>query len=208
MNRRQLRERAKALLSIPETGDGQLPDGRLDDLIGESLARLSSDHDWPWLLTSATVTFATVTGAGALPTGFMKARTLTIAGDPVRYAPLPDYIDATGRDYTYVWTIAATNGLLSPIPTTSTAGTLWYYQEEPALADDTDSPLMPERIQPVVVAYAVHLAYLVRQDTNRAQVWYAEYEQGRNAAKDDLRVSVAPRSVREKSRTPRFARWS
>lgn len=209
MNKAQLRERVKLLLAIPEAGDGILTDGRIDDLVMAALIRLSSEGSWPWLVTSGTVTFAT-DGTATLPTGFLKARVLVIDDFPVRDpVALPTFLDVGGRDHSYVWTITGTVARLSPEPTVSTDGTLWYYRVEPTLTNDDDEPLCPPRAQEGVCAYAAHTAELSRQDTNRAQIWFAEWEQILRGLKDDLRTTTAPRRVRDRpGRHTSYARWT
>lgn len=207
MDRKTMRERVKNYLAIPPSGDGQFTDDRVNGLIDDALSRISTEYDWPYLLTSATVTFNT-SGVAAQPSGFGHARELVISTNIARYATLREFLDPLGRPATFVWTVQGSNLLVDPAPTSSLQGTLWYYQREPTLTTDSSSPLMQESNQPLICYFAANLGWLARGEIGRAQTWYAQYEQGMKGARNDRYTTYGPRSVVVGRREPVWASWS
>src|SRR4051812_9383183 len=50
-----MRTSLRLRLGIP-TGDAMFPDATLTDLINNSMHKIDTDHDWPWLEASETIT--------------------------------------------------------------------------------------------------------------------------------------------------------
>ena len=202
-----MREQLKLYCAISRTGDGMLTDDVLNGLLNNGLNRISTDHDWPYLLTSATVAVDT-TGSGPLPSGFARARDVVANGARAMQATFRELLDPTGRSNSFVWTIVGSTLRLDPAPTATLNVTLWYFQQEPLLADDTDTPLMPSDDHPAIVYFAAQLAWLSRGDQQRAQTWYAQYEQAMKGMQDELYQTYGPRSVVVRRRDPTWASWS
>jgi len=202
-----MREQLKLYCAISRTGDGMLTDDVLNGLLNNGLNRISTDHDWPYLLTSATVAVDT-TGSGPLPSGFARARDVVANGARAMQATFRELLDPIGRSNSFVWTIVGSTLRLDPAPTATLNVTLWYFQQEPLLADDTDTPLMPSDDHPAIVYFAAQLAWLSRGDQQRAQTWYAQYEQAMKGMQDELYQTYGPRSVVVRRRDPTWASWS
>jgi len=191
MNRGEIRTAVKERLAIPSIGDGLLPDATIDGLINRSLAVISSAKEWPWLLNDHTVTF--VSGSATLPNDFIRARQLVINDKPTYWLQLEDFLMPDRTTGAFACTIIGNKMKLTPLPTTDVTGTLYYYRNEPNLASDFSTPVMPVTHHSLIVAYTCYLAALVRQDEGRAAVYQAEYQALSNNMRDDLKQSTSRR---------------
>lgn len=191
MNRGEIRTAVKERLAIPSIGDGLLPDSTLNSLINRSLATISAAKEWPWLLDTYTMNF--VGGSSHLPNDFVRARQLVINDAPVLWLQLEDFLKPDRISAVYSWTIIGAQARLTPIPSTDTTGTLYYYRSEPELLSDYSTPLMPALHHSLIVAYTAYLAALTRQDESRAAVYQAEYQSILNNMRDDLKQNSSRR---------------
>lgn len=191
MNRGEIRTAVKERLAIPSIGDGLLPDSTLNSLINRSLATISAAKEWPWLLDTYTMNF--VGGSSHLPNDFVRARQLVINDAPVLWLQLEDFLKPDRISAVYCWTIIGAQARLTPIPSTDTTGTLYYYRSEPELLSDYSTPLMPALHHSLIVAYTAYLAALTRQDEARAAVYQAEYQSILNNMRDDLKQNSSRR---------------
>jgi hypothetical protein len=191
MNRGEFRTAIKERLAIPTIGDGLLSDTTLNSLINRSLSVIASSKEWPWLLDDYTINF--VSGAASLPNDFIRARSLVIEGRPTVWLQLEDFVMPDRNNGTFAWTIIGNKAKLSPVNTTTVTGTLYYYRNEPTLASDASTPLIPSIHHSLVVAYACYLASMTRQDESRAAVYQAEYQSLLNNTRDDLKQNTGRR---------------
>lgn len=181
MIRSALRTALALRLKMPESGDPLLPDATLNDIIRQSLNDFSREFDWPWLLTSASLTFSTTTGLAPLPAGFVRPRELMIGGTATtrkraRYSRLAEYLDFKAIGGYRVWTVLGTNVELSIIPTTVPSALLYYVQQEPALASDAAAPLLPEAYQDAMLARAAYHAEIRRGRPEASMVHDNEFQ--------------------------------
>ncbi len=204
MNRSEIRTAITERLAIPSIGDGLLPAATLNSIINRSLSTISAAKDWPWLLTSKSIYFSP--SSATIPSDFIRSRQLVYNTCSVQWISLEDYLDKDRLDTTYGWTIIGQTAYLSPAPTSSDNGTLYYYRNEPSLTSDTSVPLMPTAHHPVIVALASHSAAQARQDESRAAIYFAEYANILNSMKDDLKQNSARRI--QTSRVRRYSTWS
>jgi len=191
MNRGEFRTAIKERLAIPTIGDGLLSDTTLNSLINRSLSVIASSKEWPWLLDDYTINF--VSGAASLPNDFIRARSLVIEGRPTVWLQLEDFVMPDRNNGTFAWTIIGNKAKLSPVNTTTVTGTLYYYRNEPTLASDASTPLIPSIHHSLVVAYACYLASMTRQDESRAAVYQAEFQSLLNNTRDDLKQNTGRR---------------
>jgi hypothetical protein len=203
MNRGEIRDAVKQRMAIPSTGDGQLTDAVLNGLINQALTVISGEHDWPWLLTSTTVTFSPSTAS--LPSDFIKSRALIYNTLPVQWVQLEDFLDPDRFFAPFSWTIIGATAQVTPAPTSNIATTLYYYRREPDLSADGSTPLMPSLFHNLIVAYTTYLAAMVRQDEGRAAVHMADYNMLLNNMRDDLTQSTT-RRIRY-DRSFQYATW-
>ena len=205
MNRGQLVTALSSRLGIPTAGDGLLTTASMQDMVQSAARDLASEADWPWLLTSGSLTFSTTTGLATAPTGMVKARELTIGGIRACYVALGEFLDAVHVD-AYVWTIRGTSVALSVIPATAPTAVLWYISGETSFTADADSPLAPDVHHNVLLARASYHANTRRSRFEDAIRDDNEYQLGVRKMRDAQWVKTGPRSVRAAGST-RWATW-
>jgi len=191
MNRGEFRTAVKERLAIPTIGDGLLSDTTLNSLINRSLSVIASAKEWPWLLDDYTMNF--VSGSASLPNDFIRARSLVIDSKPTTWLQLEDFIMPDRMNGAFAWTIIGNKAKLTPLPTSTLTGTLYYYRNEPNLASDASTPLIPTVHHSLIVAYTCYLASMTRQDEGRAAVYQAEYQALLNNTRDDLKQNTGRR---------------
>lgn len=211
MIRSALRDAVKDRLAIRSDGSGNSLDGLITNdyvntSIDDALNRISMERDWWWLATTAPLSFDTTDGDAALPSDFMRANKLVINDSPVEPLPLDTFLDPNADMNAYGWLVYGNVVKITPIPTTTTTGTLYYFRSEPALATDVASPLMPVVYQKCIVAYASHLCAARRQDEQRAALYLQEYGNFLKSMNDDNRATIQRRI--KFSRAMSDAAWS
>lgn len=215
MNLLDLRNAVKDRLAIRSDAssvslDGLITNAYVNTCIDDALNRVSMEREWWWLATTASVSFDIVNGDDALPTDFMRAQQLVINDAPVEYVPLDSFLNPNSDTGAFVYTIYGTNIKITPVPSTVTTGTLYYFRNEPALSTqvspDTRSPVMPVVYHKILVAYASHLCSARRQDEQRASLYLQEYGNFLDSMKDDNRTTTQRRIKYNRNLT--YATWS
>lgn len=210
MDREDLRNAVKDRLAIKSDGAGNSLDGLITNTfvntsLNDALNRVSMERDWWWLASTASLSFDTVYGAATLPSDFMRANELVINSSPAEWVPLETFLDPTSDNSTFGWTIYGNQAKITPIPSTTTTGTLYYFRSEPALSSDGSSPLMPVVYHSVIVAYASHLCAARRQDEQRASLYLQEYGTFLKSMNDDNRTTIKRRIKFTRARD--YATW-
>lgn len=210
MNRGELRTAIKDRLTIRSDGSGNSLDGLITNTfvntsINDALNRISLEKDWWWLATSSTPTFSTTTGKSALPADFMRANELVVNGGPVEYIPFETYLDPQADLTDYGYTIYGKDLCLTPVPSVAPTATFYYFKAEPALASDSDSPIMPAVYHYCIVAYGAFLCAARRQDEQRASLYLQEYANFLKSMNDDNRASIKRRIKYTRARD--YASW-
>lgn len=206
-----MRSALQTKLRIGAAGDALLTTTVLNTCINEALDSFSRARQWPWLLTSASVTIST-SGTGALPADFGQARQFlmpdsTGAKNAVPYVSMDDILNSENR---YVWSEDGTNIRVEPAPSASLSATLWYYRTETSLAADGNNPICPAAHQSPIILWAAHLASIVRRDFDTATAFEREYDREMAAlAKYVFRkAGGGVRVERRAERTTISARWA
>lgn len=184
-------------LRIPPAGDPLLDEPILNECIDQALRDISAVADWPWLLTSASLTFSTTTGIAVAPTSMVKVRELTITGVRARNVDLSEFLDVAARGDSWVWMISGTNIQLTPIPSLVPVAVLWYIKAEPSLTADITVPLIPEGHIAAVLARASYHACVRKGMADAAQFHHAEYLEDLNRMRDATKTRTGPRQIRE-----------
>lgn len=195
MNRGQLRAEVTQRLRIPANGDPLLDDTTLNDLIRIALIDISGVSDWPWLLTSASLTFTT--GTAPMPATAVKLRELIVNSKRAEYVGDAEFFDCQALLSRFVWTDLGATIMLTPVPTVAPTATLWFVRGEPAIVLDTVSPLIPEAHQQVVIARACYHAEVRRGRAEAATFHEQEYERGLVRMRDATRSRTGPRQIRQ-----------
>lgn len=182
-------------MGIPPAGDPMLDEPILNGCIGQALRDISAVSDWPWLITSASLTFTA--GVAPVPATMVKVRELTISGTRAKNVDLAEFLDIQAAGDQWVWAVIGSNIQLSPAPTTSPTNVLYFIRGEPALTADTQSPLLPEAHQPAVLSRASYHACVRKRMADAAQFHHGEYLEDLNRMRDATKTRTGPRQVRE-----------
>lgn len=193
MNLGELRTEIKNRLAIPSAGDGLITDTFVNSSINSALRVITTTRDWPWLLSTAQLAFPGNVGYAELPCEFVRAKELVIDDNRVPFVDVNQFIEQNQVGYPYVWTIIGSQVKIWPVPTTLTVATMYYYQAEPKLTVDTQSPIIPDFLQGWIVAYASYLCALRRQDEGTAQIYFGESNDLLNRMRDDVRQKTGRR---------------
>ena len=204
MNRGQLRAALTSRLGIPATGDGLLDPNTLNDLLGIALRDIGVESDWPWLVSSAALTFTGDTAPA--PSDMVKAREMVVSGRRARFVPLTDFIDAQGDSVSSVWTVVGATVQITPTPATAPTATLYYVRAEPALTSDTSSPLLPDTYHQILLARAAYHANTKRNRFEDAMRDDNEYQLSVRKMKDAAWPRSGPRTIRAAG-TTNWASW-
>lgn len=207
MNKRELRAAVRLRNGIPEAGDPMAGHTDIDASVAAALLDLSAEKRWPWLLTTAALTFSTTTGLAPFPATYTQARQLIVGGLPARNVTLEEYLTQTTP---FVWADTGANIGLYPIPTTVPTATLWYYQAEPALETETATPLLPAAFHQTLVARASYHLNMRRNggDAKRMAADLAEYQSGLKNVMQTAQRATGSRHIRSAFREQPTASWS
>jgi hypothetical protein len=202
MDKREARQRVRERNGIPDPGDGLAGHEDIENCLSAALIDISSQHRWPWLLTSASVTFTD--GVGPIPTGCTTIHKLVVNDAPAARVSLDQFLAEQDQ---YVWTELGANIKLYPVPTTAPTATLYYYQAEPALTVDTSTPLLPAQWHQVWVVRASLLLNIRRGQFERVTRDEEDWGQGVRDMMQATWSSLGPRQIRSGFRAQRLARW-
>lgn len=203
MNLGQLRSAVSSRIAVPSGGDALATDASINSCINAALIDISAEQSWPWLLTSASLTFSA--GVAAIPTGCGRIKTVTVDDLPVPQASLDDVLSGAKL---WVWAEDGANIRLSPTTTTAPTSTIRYYRVEPTLSADADLPLLPVVHHQTLVARASYHLNVRRSDATRAATDMAEYERGLKNLMQSLHRGTAPKVIRSAYRDQATARWT
>lgn len=198
MNRSQFRAALTKRLGIPPTGDGLLDDNALNECVQLALTDISEEQQWPWLLTSASLTFTA--GVAPMPTSPQVAhiREVTVNGRRAKRATsLAEFLDVLADGNKCVWFDVGSNIQLAPVPATApSTSSIYYTRNEPTLASDAATPLLPEQYHNVVVARAAYHANTRRSMYERSAQDLGEYRESIKKMADASPMRTGPRAVR------------
>lgn len=167
--------------------------------INQGLGRISLVADWPWLRATETATLAAAATQLPLPTGWLRTLLLTHddTAEPlvrahlkmIRRVPVAD----TGRP-----TIYAADGsrvLIRRVPERAYTFTHDYIRFEPALATTSDSPLIPDAYNQMLVEWVAVKAFQKDHKMDDAQEAKADFAACVRDAKDNINQGREPLSV-------------
>lgn len=199
-----LRTALQQRLGLPSVGDGLATTTVQTAVINSALRDLSNEHDWPWLISSASLTFSA--GSAAFPTGCLRARELTINGRPAKFVPLAHFLGVAGDSSDYVWTTQATTVKITPVPDTAPTAVLYFVRSEPELSGDSDVPLLPEAYHDVLLARAAYRANVTRNHMDESVRDDNDYQLQVRKMKSASWARTGPRGVR-RAGVVNWARW-
>ena len=201
MNFEQMCDAERVRLGVPAS-DTFYTAERLGDLTNEALQAISTEFDWPWLEASTTFSTAIGTATYTPPADWMRTRGLCIDGsDAMEYRSLIELreVPTTTTGEPGFYHINTELITLRPIPSSVQTVIHDYVKIEPALANPTDTPLMPAQFHYAIVAYAVHLGHMRQGDVQRATAalgdytsWLRRMTDNRRRQTGGVRVRVRP----------------
>lgn len=178
----------------------------LNAFVSEAAAALSTERDWPWL--DATETLNTTKGTGELTPGgtWARTRSLRIAD----YAPMERFgiveledrwpsSSTTGRPSEYA--VSGERLELRAVPDGVYAVAHRFVRFQPALLQDTDSPIAPARFHGAIVELALSLVHRRMGEGGAAESCEAAYRRWITRMLDDARRHAGPSRVRLRSRS-------
>lgn len=146
--------------------------------INEALQQISTERDWPWMDGTSSFNTASV-ATYALPADWADTRSLTVAGCRARPISGADGDAFAGfDDGTTLYQYSIGDGDLTLYPTPGVVAVVHrYVLTEPALAADSDTPLLPAQFHPVLADLAAHM-FLLRMSDKRAADFQVSYDKG------------------------------
>lgn len=178
----------------------------LTSIVNEANHAIEDEADWPWLVTTETITTVSGTHLYTPTSGWYRTKALSNPNwGPLKAVSIDDIeqhwptITQTGLPWWYAEVAGQLD--LRPTPNQALSLTHVYFRTEPDLIDDSDEPLLENRFRPRLVDLATSMA--AARLTNWA---VSQHHQSKDAAwarrmGDDKRRSVATKSVRVRSGT-------
>lgn len=188
------------------SSDAFAADADITEILAEVCNAVASEHDWPWLETSATLTTAAGTATYSVPADWMRTRTLQVSGSSPMDSSLsreqvdgwfPDSVNSSGEPLFFV--VSGDTLRLYPTPDAVYSVTHVYYKSETVLAAGSDVPLMPAWAQGILIwGAASHLLRRTGQDA-RADEAQVQYDRWLRRLQDNVRRTSGPVRVRVRS---------
>lgn len=169
--------------------------------INDALEQISLERDWPWLLTSETITTVANTATSALPTNYLRTDSIvnTTLGTALRRTNL---IDIDTLSYTGIPVLYHSSGLtitLAPTPDAVYSLKHRFHRTEPALTTGASTPLIPQVYGRGVVEYAAMLLLKQVREADMAAIaerdymaWLKRASDNSNASREPLRIRCRP----------------
>lgn len=168
------------------------------EAINEALQQICLEHDWPWLLTSETITTVAGTSSYSLASDFVRSKSFVETATGLELAQLStvesDQIIFRGRPSIY--TLAGSSVLLKPIPEGVYSILHRYYKVEPVLTTGAGIPLVPLLYSRGVVEFAAMLLAKEIRETDRALEAERDYGSWLKRAQDNIHQSREPLRIR------------
>ena len=185
--------------------DARAGDTAVTELIVEALNAIATERDWPWLETSETFSTVNGTATRAVPTGWMRTRTLQVAGS----APMDDsrsreqldglWSDSTATGQPMFFVVSGDALRMYPTPDAVYSVTHVYYRQETQLSSGSDTPLMPAWAHAAIAEWASSLLLTrLREDARaeaamkRAHGWLDRLQDNARRVTGPVRVRVRP----------------
>lgn len=195
----------RAKSGYPST-DAQITDAAITDFLNDALNAISTERDWPWLETSATLTTVADTAAYSPPSGWVRTRALQVPGSaPMDGAAsrfeLDSLYPSTSTGQPQSWVVSGDQIRLYPIPDGVYSITHIYFRQETQLSSPTDEPLMPAWAHAAIVHWATSLCHsrtrnqeLADESMKRARDWLTRLADNARRSNGPYRVRVRPGS--------------
>lgn len=175
----------------------------LNSILNEASHNIEAEADWPWLITSETITTVAGTRTYTPTAGWYRTRSLTLPTFwALKYASTDQLNDwwpiTTDTDLPRWYAVDNLQIELRPAPDAVYSLAHVYFQTEPELIDDGDEPLLPNQFRPRLVDMATAMAG-ARMRLWAVQQAFANKDPGHaKRMADDRRKSAAPTTIRNR----------
>lgn len=177
--------------------DTQLTTAVLTEFINNALYQVSIEHDWPWLLTSETISVTSGDSTYATPTDFISTQLIVelATGEYLTHKSRKELFGiATATTGRPIWYSVTDDEIhLRPVPDASYSFKHYYYRMEPTISGST-APLIPRGYDEGVLEYATFLALRNRREESRAQFARKSYDEWLRRTADNLIESKETRA--------------
>lgn len=170
--------------------------------INEALNNISSRRDWPWLDTLQTVTTTVDENTYPVTAAYSETRTVNIGGIEAQQIYIADGDEFDGStycpdvyEYSIEWEAGTAQLVVYPTPPADTTILHRFVRTEPLLANDQDTPLMPERYHTIICDQAAGL-FLERIDASRSETYLARAEKGLKQMGEATQRKSSPTRIR------------
>lgn len=169
--------------------------------INEAVRQVTLEADWPWLVTSGTLTTVVGTASYSVPSTWFRTRHIIHQdnGDSLLHRSLIDVdsYNISGRQgRPMIYTVEGSAILLGPVPDGVYNLTHRFMRTETALVSGSDSTLIPTLYSRGVVEWATSALLREIREMDRAVEADAEYIKWLKRTKDNIKQSREPYRVR------------
>ena len=151
---------------------------QIPDFIAFGQRRIMYDIDLN-AMEAVDASFSIDSQTEALPTGFLRAKSINIVDSNGTYevlgAPITDVMSYTQPGMPTTFAVIGTNFYFGPPPDQSYTATVHYYQSLDILSETTTTNWFTDNYPELLLAAALVEALLWLKDDQRAQVWDGQY---------------------------------
>jgi hypothetical protein len=191
------------------TNDPAFPSPTVTRFVNAALREMSSEHAWPWLATSETI--STVAGTDSYSPAdvhWMATNALVVMVSNVPYPLARVERDVLDDDYDSVvqrqpeaFAVYADQLVVRPIPDAVYTLTHRYQRAEKVLASDSDTPYLPDAYADVVIDLALAITLGRSKEEPRAvaalgrySAWLADMTKNSRRGSKPTRIRIRPGS--------------
>jgi hypothetical protein len=172
--------------------DGMLTDTVVNEQLQFAINDIASERDWPWLQTSASLSFSS--GTAAFPTGMVKLIDISYLGKRLNRLSISEALEQTTPYAGYY--IYSDQLVTYPSGQTLTPCIATYIVQETDLDGDSDVPRLPLQHHQVWVNRAAWYCASIRRDAQMKSELEQEYRDGVRRMLDDVNRYAGQRQIR------------
>lgn len=171
--------------------------------INTALQQITSEYDWPWLQTTATVTTTAGAASYALPADFLRTDNISRpqTGNQLSRRAVKEMRRFIAQGEPSMYAIYGSALHLRSIPDGVYSFTHDYYRIENTLTAGGDLTLVPDPFADGVVEYAAFLLYRGRKEPDKAadalnayRMWVKRTQDNVKQSREPIRITVRPGS--------------
>ncbi len=181
------------------TNDATVTSTMVTAAINEAIRFIEALYDWPWLLTTASVSVTANTNTGTIPTAAQRVKTVKDQYGPLQYVSYDEFYDAyrsETRGNPDFYTVNATQLLVYPTPPTTISLDVLYIAYSTALSSGSDEALMPDQYEDAIVNLASSYVFRNTYQYEKAKQAFDGFNNWLKAMQDNRRRVAGPRRIR------------